>query len=505
MSASNPNILFLLTDQQRYDTIGGLNNSVIRTPNLRRLTASGTTFHRAMVPSAECIPSRCCFTHGQYPTQTGCYDNGSHFPTDGRENLMQALTRSGYHAHGIGKYHFHFADTAQNTGLNGFAARDRQEEIPQSVESDDYLLQVQKRGFREITDPHGVRGDMYYFPQPAQMPAADHPTQWVGDRAVDFLRGRADAQSPWYGFVSFIHPHPPFNPPSPWHRLYRDLDIPLPHLPPGSEENWVYVNRFQNRFKRFDEGFDLQRYRMIRAYYYACISFVDYQIGRILDTLEATGADRNTLIVFSSDHGELLGDFGCVGKRSYHDPASRVPMILRQPGVVPEGKICHTPVSLLDVTRTFLENAGAAFETHQAEGNNLVETANAADTDRILFSQLHRAESGLYTATSRDWKYVYSAPDQRELFFDLARDPGETTDLWSQDWCLRPAIRTALNQHRNTLLSHLHTLGETGATEDGKSWRPWPKTEFPANPQAFKLFQDHPWATDIQTPPEYSR
>ena len=131
--------------------------------------------------------------------------------------------------------------------------------------------------------------------------------------------------------------------------------------------------------------------------------------------------------------------------------------------------------------------------------------ANAADTDRILFSQLHRAESGLYTATSRDWKYVYSAPDQRELFFDLARDPGETTDLWSQDWCLRPAIRTALNQHRNTLPSHLHTLGETGATEDGKSWRPWPKTEFPANPQAFKLFQDHPWATDIQTPPEYSR
>jgi len=82
MSASNPNILFLLTDQQRYDTIGGLNNSVIRTPNLRRLTASGTTFHRAMVPVAECVPSRCCFTHGQYPTQTGCCNNGSHFPTE---------------------------------------------------------------------------------------------------------------------------------------------------------------------------------------------------------------------------------------------------------------------------------------------------------------------------------------------------------------------------------------------------------------------------------------
>jgi len=105
-----PNILFIITDQQRYDTLGGLNNPVIRTPQLDRLAASGTHFERCMVPSPECVPSRCCFTHGQFPSQTGCYDNQTDFPDDGRENLMEALGRAGYHTRGIGKYHFHYAD-----------------------------------------------------------------------------------------------------------------------------------------------------------------------------------------------------------------------------------------------------------------------------------------------------------------------------------------------------------------------------------------------------------
>lgn len=501
-----PNILFLLTDQQRYDTIRALGQGCIRTPNLDRLVEGGTTFSRAMVPAPECVPSRCCFTYGQFPTQTGCYSNGTHFPADGRENLMEALSRSGYRTHGIGKYHFSYAERSRNTELNGFGSRDRQEEIPHDCETDDYLRFLRGAGFDQVVDPHGVRSELYYFPQPAQMPARYHPTQWVGDRAVSFLQERAGEaeQSPWYAFVSFIHPHPPFAPPSPWHKLYRDTEVPPPHLPPGCEGNWIHANLHQNRYKRFDQGRDLWRMRMIRAYYYACISFIDFQVGRILDTLSSTGADRKTLIVFSSDHGELLGDFGCVGKRSYHDPASRVPLILRWPGVVPESHLCHTPASLLDVTRTFLETAGTSFLSHRAEGNNLVHQAAAADRDRTLFSQLNRGPSAIYTATNRRFKYVYSAPDQRELFFDLVRDPGETTDLWGPSWTIRSQTRREIQALKSELLSHLHALGECEATTDGADWKLWPKSEMPANPTGNLLYQDPPWAAELQRIPGYS-
>jgi len=484
-----PNLLFIITDQQRFDTVGALGNPHIRTPALDRLTREGTAFTQAFSPSPECVPARCAFTHGQYPAQTGCYGNGWHFPEDGRDSLMTVLNRAGYRTHGIGKYHFEYPDYAKCMERNGFQNREVQEELSALPEKDDYLQFLWKAGFEEITDPNGVRGDMYYMPQPAMMPQACHPTQWVGDRATAFLEDQAEKDPPWYGFISFIHPHPPFAPPSPWHKLYRGVDMPDPHRPEGFEDNWVYLNHFQNRYKRYDRGYDFHRLRMIRAYYYACISFVDYQVGRILDTLDETGQAGNTLIVFTSDHGELLGDFGAVGKRTYHDPASRVPMILRHPGHIPAGHRCETPVDLIDITRTFSAVGSAPFETHTCEGTNLVDLANQPDMERTLFSQLFCEGRGLYTAVSRNWKYVYSAPDQRELFFDRQTDPGESTDLADSADTETAAAR---KQMKSALFRHLERTGETAAMENG-DWKLFPVLTVPEDPDEGLLYQDHPW------------
>jgi len=492
-----PNILFLLTDQQRFDTIRALGNSLIRTPNLDRLVEGGTAFTNAYTPSAECVPARCTLTHGQYPAQTKCYGNGSHFPEDGRETFMQALSRSGYRTHGIGKYHFSYPDYAKTFEGHGFRTREVQEEMVSRPDLDDYLKFLHGAGFTEITDPHGIRGEMYYMPQPAMMPQKYHPTQWVGDRGETFIREAAGGDEPWYAYVSFIHPHPPFAPPSPWHKLYRDVEMPPPHLPADYEKNWVYLNRFQNRYKRYDRGFDLHRLRMIRSYYYACISFIDYQVGRILDTLDATGQADNTLILFSSDHGELLGDFGSVGKRSYHDPASRIPLVARWPGNIPNGHCCETPASLLDVTKTILESAGTSFETHTCEGENLTDLASQADRNRTLFTQLYAGHRGLYSAIDRDWKYVYSAPDERELLFNRTTDPGESTDL------IGSSVESVSPRHgegktlKGQLLNHLAELGETDAVVDG-NWKTYPKSELPGNPDAALLYQDHKWAKPLQ-------
>ncbi len=485
-----PNILLLFTDQQRADTIAALGNPVIRTPNLDRLVREGTAFTSAYTPAPECVPARCCLTFGQYPGKNRCYGNGSPMPWDERENLMSALGRAGYHTHGIGKCHF--TPGARADTLNGFDGRERQEEIVGGAERDEYLRFLQANGGAHIIDPHGVRGEMYYVPQPAQMPAALHPTQWVGDRSVEFLRTRAAGGKPWFLFSSFVHPHPPFAPPAPWHKLYRDLDVPLPHTPEGCERLLVFVNRQQNRYKRRDRGVDLHLLRTMRAYYYACVSFVDYQVGRIVAALEERGELENTLILFSSDHGELLGDYRSFGKRSFHDAASRIPLLARGPGVAP-GCRCDTPVSLLDVTATCLKAAGTAFETHACDGEDLLGLAAQPSAERTVFSQLNRAGHGLYTAVNRRWKYVYSAPDQRELLFDRVRDPGETHDLadalWQPEW---PSSQ-AQAEMRRALVAWLKEQGEEAAL-DGEKLRTYPKREMPENPDAWLIYQDHPWA-----------
>lgn len=487
---SKPNILLIMTDQQRADTIHALGNPVIATPALDRLVREGTAFTSAYAPAAECVPSRCCLTFGQYPGKTGCFGNGFPMPFETKETFMHALGRAGYYTHGIGKCHF----TPEKRGaeLNGFHSRERQEEIVSDPEQDEYLQFLKSNGGGHITDPQGVRGEMYYLPQPAQMPAELHPTQWVGDRSVQFLKDRAESEQPWFLLSSFIHPHPPFAPPAPWYKLYRDLDFPLPHTPDDCEKLLVRVNHNQNRFKRRDRGRDLQLIRTMRAYYHACISFVDFQVGRMLTALEESGRLENTLIIFTSDHGELLGDFRSFGKRSYHDAASRVPLILRGPGVR-AGRRSTLPVSLVDIPSTILEVAGEKLETHEVDGGNLLQLADNPPEDRMVFSQLNRGPNGLYTALNKRWKYVFSAPDQRELLFDRIKDPGETTDLantsWDSDW---PSV-VAHKAMRTALIQWLRDQGEEKALE-GDELRIFPLQPLSGNPDASIGYQDHPWA-----------
>ena len=477
-----PNILLIFTDQQRFDTIGALGNPVIKTPHLDRLAREGTAFTSAYTPAPECVPARACLTFGQYPSRLHCYNNGSPMPWQTQDSVMAALRRAGYYTHAIGKCHF--TPEEQTYNLCGFNSRDRQEELSGLPRHDDYLQFLWANGGRHITDPHGVRGELYYVPQPAQMPAALHPTQWVGDRSVAFLRKRKSKSQPWYLFSSFIHPHPPFCPPAPWHKLDRDRDVPLPYLPADGDRLLLYINHAQNRYKRRDCGYDLQLVRMLRAYYYACISFIDFQVGRLLATLEETGQLDNTLILFSSDHGELLGDFHSFGKRSYHDAAARIPLLARLPAVFPAGGRCNTPVSLLDIPATQLAMAGATFRTHQPDGVNL---ATIGDRDRTVFSQLNQAEWAIYTAVNRRWKYVYSAPDQRELLFDRQRGESRTAG--------NPAAMRA------ALWKFLRTTGETaGLTRNG--WRRYPKKQISGDPIDNQLYQDHPWAD--QRVPGYS-
>lgn len=501
MSGSvRPNILLCFTDQQRADTIGALGNAVIRTPALDRLCRSGVAFTNAFSPSPVCVSARCSLIHGQYPLHTGCYEN-TVMPTDGRQTFMAALTAAGYRTHGIGKCHF----TPDSHALRGFETREVQEELVRDPEQDDYLRFLHANGFRHVCDPHGIRGEMYYIPQPSQYPAHLHPTQWTGDRSVAFIRENAGKDRPWFLFSSFIHPHPPFAPPNPWHKLYRAPLMPLPNVPADCEALQTFVNRFQNRYKYRDQGIDQNLLRCLKAYYYACVSFIDFQIGRLLAALDETGQLDHTLILFTADHGEHLGDYHCFGKRSMHDSCARIPLLARLPGRFGNGQVCNTPVSLVDIAATVGAVAGAEITSHPLDGVDLAETAGGTASRDLVFSQhafvpfapgardLHkspetRAALSTYMAVSRRWKYVYSAPDHREFLFDRLGDPLETRNRAGLPFCRRELVAM-----RDALMEHLRAGGETGGiTADGQ-WREFPRQRLPEDPDALLLIQDHGW------------
>ncbi|MHB1158550.1 MAG: sulfatase family protein [Phycisphaerales bacterium] len=475
-----PNILFLFTDQQRYDTIGALGNPVIRTPVLDRLAREGVAFNRCYTPSPVCVSARCSLVTGLPPHRTGCVDNQ---PTCAElPSFMQRLATRGYQTHGVGKMHF----VPDPRKLWGFESRDISEEGEGREPWDDYHCFLDEHGATHAQAAHGLRGEYYYIPQPSQLPTSLHHSAWVADRSMDFLK-RRDRKRPFFLWSSFIKPHPPFESPDPWHKLYRTPEMAEPLRFAGQEALHTYWNRVQNRYKYCDGGYNDRPARTIRAAYYAAISFIDFQIGRLLDAMGDLVND--TLIVFASDHGELLGDYGCYGKRSMLDAAARVPLIARWPGgVMPRGSRVDQPTSLLDLWPTFLSAAGERESQACEDGVNLADVALSRCGRQTVYSQFQQGGDALYMAATENEKYIYSAPDQRQWYFDLQRDPRETTDLSEN-----PQFIEKTRQIRQSLVSRYQAAGEAGAAAvEGGDWRKYPVRDLPAGRDAGLLFQDAP-------------
>lgn len=468
-----PNILLFFTDQQRHDTIAALGNPHIRTPVLDRLCREGTAFTSAYTPSPVCVAARCSLLLGRYPVRTRCYDNGFGYPAD-EPGFVARLAAAGYRTHAVGKCHF-------PEGQWGYSSRVSQEELP-ARDKDDYLRWLDAEGYGHVIDPMGARGEMYYIPQISQLPASHHPTAWVGQRSIEFLRRQRRAKKPWFLFSSFIHPHPPFAPPSPWHKLYRAPLMPLPKEPADQEALWSWVNRSQNRYKYRDQGRDGNLLRNIIAHYYGCISFIDFQIGRVLSELEGSGQLDDTLILFSSDHGELLGDYGCYGKRSFHDSAARIPLLARYPRAFAAGGRCAAPASLVDIASTALTAAGA--DASAGDGVDLTALADGRVAREAVHIQYQALGRALCSAVTSRFKYTWSAADGREWLMDRVADPAETRSVSGS------VFRAAeLKAMRQLALDHQREAGVQDLL-DGDGWRRWPKWEANPDPDANLLIQD---------------
>jgi arylsulfatase A-like enzyme len=473
-----PNILLLFTDQQRFDTIAALGNPFIKTPAMDRLVNEGTAFTRAYTPSPVCISGRCSLVTGLPAHVTGSTDNIP--PTGEFPSFMEHLQKAGYQTHGTGKMHF----APDLYKLWGFEARDIQEEVV--WEGSDYHEDMLKRGYDHVLEDGGMRSEYYYIPQPSQFKPEDHQSSWVADRSIEFLKNR-DTSRPFFLWSSWVKPHPPFESPTPWSKLYRPEEVGHPFRPENGEDVVTFWNRIQNRYKWRDQGCDENLARTIRAAYMACISFVDYNIGRVFE--ELGDEIDNTLVILTADHGEMLGDYGCYGKRCMLDSAVRIPMLVRWPKNFAAGATCETPVSLLDIWPTLMEAAG--IDDAPAPGSALQGIAGGEQADRGVMSQFQQKNLGLYMLAKRDWKYIYSAADKKEILMDVS---GDALVKDGQNVAGDPQVADVLSSMRAELIGRLEADGYADAVENGQ-WKEYDVPDFGLDdPDYGLIYQDDPEA-----------
>ena len=414
MPEDQPNILLFLTDHFRADMIGP------STPNLRRLASMGTRCEQAYCASPLCMPSRNSIVTGLLPSQNGVCGNMA-APIDEAmraDTYPSHLRSAGYRTALVGKHHW-----IDSWGLNRDVTEDHDEirkygfddvvqvldEFEQMHNDDAMTHHLREQGrldqYREVTRANAARCGAF------DLPETDYADRFIADRALDWLKDHAAGEQPFYLNVSFVGPHPPF-----WHPGDCDLSPDQMPAPIGAA--------------------DAEHVRQRRAHYMQKCILIDQYVGEILDQLEAHNALDNTLIVFTSDHGDTLGDFGIWDKRTFYDHSVRVPFLIAGPGVPAGsrglgGRISRQLVSLLDLYPTFLTAAGLDMETcspRRRFGRDLrtiLQERRGTSHDTIV------AELGTHAMLfDGAWKLVFD-PEQGGVvqLFNHRNDPQELTNL----------------------------------------------------------------------------
>ena len=420
-----PNVLVIVTDQQRGDAFGAAGNDAIRTPAIDRLASEGVVCQKAFTESPECVPARAVMLTGRLPADTGALGNVSPL-REGFPTFPRVLRDEGYATWAVGKMHF-WPVRADH----GFDTLDLGEELSRP-EEDDYLQYLDKVGFGWVHEPAGIRHELYYLPQPSQLPDEHHVTTWTGERTLARLEEAARRGRPFLGVASFVKPHPPFDPTVPYLTAYDPEVLP----DPIAQTSPPFPLEQAQSYMKWREETPAALARTLKAYYYATITQLDVQIGRILDCLEETGMADDTLVIFLSDHGELLGDHGQYGKRSFYEGGARIPFVVRWPGQVSAGVTHGGVVGQQDLAATVLTAAGgdAARFAASLPGRDVVadvgDRASREPRD-VLVGSLYNGKAAIFGALHERWRWSYSVAGGRERLFDVDADPLEQVDLGS--------------------------------------------------------------------------
>ena len=453
---TRPNILWYCSDQQRFDTIGAQGNPHINTPNLDRFASESAVFTHAYCQSPICTPSRASFLTGMYPSAVGVNGNGFRaFPAHHADRLLpRRLRDAGYDCGLIGKLHLasaflrreervddgydYFQYSHDHKGGdepgNDYVAWLRAQDIdPDSI--------LQRREVASVDDYRGA-GRLRSFgglkiptPQDDNAPPQLHQTHWCTDKAIEFIQRDREPGKPWLLNVNPFDPHPPFDAPHEYYRRYDPASLPGAHF---QESDTALQEKLQAAgidFQTRASHPDALRQRELKASYYAMIEFIDDEFGRLLDWLDATGLRDNTIVIYMSDHGEMLGDHGLLLKGCrFYEGLARVPLMISWRGqIIPQ--VSDALVELLDIAPTLYELLGMDIPAW-TQGQSLAAGLRGQVGQHRDFARCEHYAAINYPDQSRAtmyrdrcWKLVvYHNKGICELY-DLEADPWEHNDL----------------------------------------------------------------------------
>jgi len=448
---SKPNILLITTDQQRFDTIQALGNQHIYTPHLNWLVDEGITFTRCYADSPICMSSRATImtgTHGYTNGLTG--NNNNIIPMRDRPTLPGILTSSGYQTRAQGKMHFH--PLRANYGFEHM-------ELPL-----DYYRSL--AGGPHKPKGHGV-GENEIEPVISTVDEVHSATYWTVNRSIDFMETRDDTR-PFFLWTSFAKPHPPFDPAYNYWALYQNKILPSPIKGDWSVNPNEAPQGFYSSSYMLNNGYRMSEEQIMdsKRAYYACITQIDYTLGLLFARMREMELLENTWIIFTADHGDMMGDHGLFAKSIFLEGSAHIPMIVRPPSGSWErgelkGKRCNSLITLADVMPTILSLAGVEREDIELDGCNIMDFAglntHANIEDRVFYGNC----ADTYFAVMKDgFKYNWARQGDESLLFNMTLDPLEQHDLSK----INPALAAEM---KNLLTNKMH-LCNPELVKDGK-------------------------------------
>lgn len=417
MAVNRPNIVLITADQWRGDCVGYRSHRhPVMTPHINQLAAEGIDFTHAYTDCPVCMPQRATILSGKTGASLGVLSNfNCRTPVEDEYTLPRLLFREGgYQTNAIGKMHFSPA-----------RARLGFEHV--TLHPNDYVIWLEDMGYGGMYRGHGLGGNEVY-PATSAVPERFSHTHWIVDQSVRFLSER-DPENPFFLWMVFEAPHSPFDPPEPYDRMYDNFTIPAPIMGEWQKtECPLSVTEKTIRYKFNDLNGEMLEES--RRKYYGQITHIDYQLGRFLGELKSLKLYDNTVIIFTSDHGEHLGDFGLFGKTTFLSGSADVPLIIK-PAENADfkglGKQCSTPVLTADIYTTILGFAG--IESDPGDGKSLADTVAGKNDNRTIFGEFGENGFGTAFAVHGNYKYIYYVKGGKELLFDVDSDPDNIYNL----------------------------------------------------------------------------
>jgi arylsulfatase len=435
-----PNILFIMADQHRSDCLGAYGNPDIRTPHLDQLASEGVVYENHFCNAPVCTPSRYSTLTGLYPHQHLGWTNRCTVQP-GLATYPNLLKRAGYTTKAIGK--MHLTPTYQDVG---FDQMELAEQNGDGRYEDDYHRYLQGLGLIDYVDlldqvqEYRDQAPEHYWSSRGAMvsdlPEEHHSTAWIGRKGLEAIEQWGDGGN--LLFLSFIKPHHPFDPPVPWNGMYDPNSL---QLLPGWTESCLPRDLQMHTGFFPHEQLSEQQLRLCMSYYYATISHIDDYIGKITELLKRKGLYENTLIIYTSDHGEYLGYHHLLLKQNYmYDPLVKVPLIVKYPGKAAAGTRCADLTSGIDIGVTLAAAAG------EKPGGDMTGLDLSASLEKRDYVFAENARGSQYMVRSRSHKLILCKDDAKSLFFDLTSDPLEMNDLYGD-----PAYRDIIREHKTAL------------------------------------------------------